>query len=382
MSTLEWNHYRPGKQGPFRPSRRLPSGDSVAFSSTLDRKIAMKAPTTAPRAPVVDIQNAPLPRRGQSQSEPRSLPPGQQQSTVMNWNAFDLNLLVVFDAIIQEKTLTRAGHRLGMSQPAVSHALARLRHMLKDDLFVRTPDGMSPTPRAERMAGPARAALHELQVTLEADEFDAPQASRDFIVAVNNCAARAVIPALVRRMAKLAPSVVLDVRPLGRRNVLDQLDGGEIELALTTLIDGGDRFKCVGLLDDEYAVIVSSDHPMAADLEFSIEAFAALPHIDVTSSGDDTHFVEDVLAKHFLTRTVVAKLPLHSLVSVLVGSRALAVVPRRVAADLVALCPLAMLPLPFPSPRVSLSMIWHRRLDNHPAHRWLRGTLRDAVTGV
>jgi DNA-binding transcriptional LysR family regulator len=244
-----------------------------------------------------------------------------------------------------------------------------------DDLFVRTPDGMSPTPRAERMAGPARAALHELQVTLEADEFDAPQASRDFIVAVNNCAARAVVPALVRRIAKLAPSVVLDVRPLGQRNVLDQL-------ALTTLIDGGDRFKCVGLLDDEYAVIVSNDHPMAANLELSIEDFAALPHIDVTSSGDDTHFVDDVLAEHGLTRVVVAKLPLHSLVSVLVGSRALAVVPRRVAADLVAVCPLAMLPLPIPSPRVSLSMIWHRRLDNHPAHRWLRGTLRDAVTGA
>jgi DNA-binding transcriptional LysR family regulator len=290
--------------------------------------------------------------------------------------------LVVFDAIIQEKTLTRAGHRLGMSQPAVSHALARLRHMLRDDLFVRTPDGMSPTPRAERMAGPARAALHELQVTLEADEFDASQASRGFTVAVNNCAARAVIPALVRRLAKLAPSVVLDVRPLGRRNVLDQLDGGEIELALTALIDGGDRFKCVSLLDDEYAVIVSNDHPMAANLDFSIEDFAALPHIEVTSSGDDTHFVDDVLAERGLTRAVVAKLPLHSLVSVLVGSRAVAVVPRRVAADLVALCPLTMLPLPFPSPRVSLSMIWHRRLDNHPANRWLRGTLRDAVTGA
>jgi DNA-binding transcriptional LysR family regulator len=342
----------------------------------------MKTPATAARAPVEDKQNASQPRRLQSPGEPRTLPAGPQQPTVMNWNSFDLNLLVVFDAIIQEKTLTRAGYRLGMSQPAVSHALARLRHMLKDDLFVRTPEGMSPTPRAERMAGPARAALHELQVTLEADEFDAPQASRDFIVAVNNCAARAVIPALVRRMAKLAPSVVLDVRPIGLRNVLDQLDDGEIELALTALIDGGDRFKCVGLLDDEYAVVVSNDHPMAADLELSIEDFAALPHIEVTSSGDDTHFVNEVLAGHGLTRAVVAKLPLHSLVSVLVGSRALAVVPRRVAADLVAVCPLTMLPLPFPSPRVSLSMIWHRRLDNHPAHRWLRGTLRDAVTGV
>src|ERR1700721_4613676 len=101
----------------------------------------------------------------------------------MTSNAFDLNLLVIFDAIMQAKTLTRAGQRLGMSQPAVSHALARLRHMLKDDLFVRTPEGMLPTPRAERMAGPVRAALQELQVTLESDEFDASQASRGFPIA-------------------------------------------------------------------------------------------------------------------------------------------------------------------------------------------------------
>jgi DNA-binding transcriptional LysR family regulator len=343
----------------------------------------MKTPTTAAREPILDNQSASKPGRGQPQSERRSPDPAQQPSTVLNWNSFDLNLLVVFDAIIQERTLTRAGHRLGMSQPAVSHALARLRHMLKDDLFVRTPDGMSPTPRAARMAGPARAALRELQVTLEADEFDASQASRGFTVAVNNCAARAVIPALVRRMAKLAPSVVLDVRPLGLVNVLDQLDSGEIELALTTLIDGGDRFKCVSLLNDEYAVIMSKDHPMAAAPELSIEDFAALPHIDVTSTGDDTHFVDDTLTERGLMRVIVAKLPLHSLVSVLVGSRALAVVPRRVAADLVTVCPfLTMLPLPIPSPRVSLSMIWHRRLDNHPAHRWLRGTLRDAVAGA
>jgi DNA-binding transcriptional LysR family regulator len=341
----------------------------------------MTTASTAAGSPILGSQNPTKARPGQPQSERRPPDPGHQHSTVLNWNSFDLNLLVVFDAIIQEKTLTRAGHRLGMSQPAVSHALARLRHMLKDDLFVRTPDGMSPTPRAERMAGPARAALRELQVTLEADEFDAPQASRNFTVAVNNVAARAVVPALVRRMAKLAPSIVLDVRPLGLVNVFDQLDSGEIELALTTLIDGGDRFKCVGLLDDEYAVIVSNDHPMAADLELSIEDFAALPHIDVTSSGDDTHFVDDVLAEHGLARVVVAKLPLHSLVSVLVGSQALAVVPRRVGADLLAVCPLAMLPLPFSSPRVPLSMLWHRRLDNHPAHRWLRGTLRDAVNG-
>src|SRR5580692_11652612 len=165
----------------------------------------------------------------------------------MTSNAFDLNLLVIFDAVMQAKTLTRAGQRLGMSQPAVSHALARLRHMLKDDLFVRTPEGMRPTPRAERTAGPIRAALQELQVTLESDEFDASRASRNFTIAANNYGARAVIPALARRIARLAPSVVLDVRPLGMLHVLDQLDSGAVELALSALTDGGDRFKCVGL---------------------------------------------------------------------------------------------------------------------------------------
>jgi DNA-binding transcriptional LysR family regulator len=300
----------------------------------------------------------------------------------MSWNAFDLNLLVVFNAVAQEKNFTRAGQRLGMSQPAVSHALARLRYALKDELFVRTPEGMQPTPRAERMAGPVRAALRELQVTVEPDEFDASQTSRSYTIAANNYAARAVIPALARRMEKLAPSTVLEVRPIGALHVLDQLDAGGVDLALTTLIEGGDRFKCIGLLDDEYVAILSRDNPVAAEPELSIEAFAALPHIAITSSGDDTHFIDDALADHGLARLVSAKVPLHSLILMLIGSEALAVMPRRVAADLVAICPLTMRPLPFPSPRVSLSMIWHRRLDNHPAHRWLRGTLRAVAAGT
>jgi DNA-binding transcriptional LysR family regulator len=298
----------------------------------------------------------------------------------MTWNTLDLNLLRVFSAIVQEKTLTRAGQRLGMSQPAVSHALARLRHMLKDDLFVRTPEGMSPTPRAQRIEGPLRAALQELRITLEDDEFDAPQASRTFAIVANNHATRAVIPALTRRVAKLAPGVVLEVRPIGMQHVLDQLDGGVAELALSTLTEGGDRFKCVSLLEDEYVVILSNAHRLAAEPELSIDHFATLPHVVSTSGGDDSSALDDALAEHGLARHVVAKVPLHSLIFLLIGSNSLSVVPRRVASALVAICPLIMRPLPFPSPLVSISMIWHRRLDNHPAHRWLRATLRASVT--
>jgi DNA-binding transcriptional LysR family regulator len=322
------------------------------------------------------------PGRVQAASERGVRLHGQRRPAVVSWNAFDLNLLVVFDAIMQERTLTRAGHRLGMSQPAVSHALARLRHMLTDELFVRSPEGMRPTPRAERMHGPARAALQDLQMVLKADEFDPSQSSRGFTIAANNCAARAVIPAFVRRAALLAPSIVLDVRPLGTLNVLDQLDGGRVELALGTLIHGGDRFKCVGILDDDYVVMLSSDHPVVAEPELSMEHFTSLPHITVTSSEDETDAIDDALADRGLARLVFARLPLHSLVSALIGSQALAVVPRRVAADIIATSAMTMMPLPFPSPRVALSMIWHQRFDNHPAHRWLRGTLRATVAGV
>jgi DNA-binding transcriptional LysR family regulator len=296
-----------------------------------------------------------------------------------NWNTFDLNLLVVFDAVMQEKNLTRTGQRLGLTQSAVSHALARLRHMLKDELFVRTSEGMLPTPRAERMFGPIHQALQEMRVVLEADEFDPTEASRTFTISANNYAARAVIPAFVRRVAVLAPSVVVEVRPTGMLHTLDQLDAGAVELALEALTAGGERFKCVGLLEDDYVLILSSDHPAASEPMLSIEHIGGLPHITITSSGDDTQFVDDALAEHGLARHVWARVPLHSLLSVLVGSRALAVVPRRVAADFMNTSPLIIRPLPFVSPRVSLSMIWHRRLDHHAAHRWLRATLRASV---
>jgi DNA-binding transcriptional LysR family regulator len=191
----------------------------------------------------------------------------------MNRNQCDLNLLMIFDAVMQEKNLTRAGRRLGMGQPAVSHSLARLRYMLKDELFVRTPEGMRPTPRAERIATPVRAALQELQVTLEADDFVAAESTHEFAIAANNYAARAVIPRLVHHVAKVAPSVVLDVRPIGQVDTLDQLDHGTVELALGTLVERGDRFKCIGLLEDEYVAILASERAEAVPAELSIEQF-------------------------------------------------------------------------------------------------------------
>ena len=250
--------------------------------------------------------------------------------------------------------------------------------MIKDELFVRTPDGMQPTPRAERMAAPVRAALQELQMTLEAEEFEPSRASRSFKIAVNNYAARSVIPVLTRRVGDAVARGV--ARCPARRfdpgsRPARQRRGGT---CVDELVEGGERFKCVSVMEDGYSVLLSRVIPPPPMPGCRSRQFAELPHIVITS-GDNTYFVDERLAERGLVRRVFARVPLLSLVLMLVDTEALAVVPTRVAEGLVRTCPLVMRTLPVPSPRITLCMIWHRRLDNHPAHRWLRATIRASV---
>src|SRR5229473_5771751 len=132
----------------------------------------------------------------------------------MNWGAFDLNLLIVFDAVMQERNVTRAGQKIGLSQPAMSHALNRLRYMLKDELFVRTPEGMVPTARAEQLAEPLRRALSDMQLALEPETFVPSEASRQFVIALNNYAAVVLASPLLTAVTAVAPGIRLDLRPI------------------------------------------------------------------------------------------------------------------------------------------------------------------------
>src|ERR1700738_1686307 len=156
---------------------------------------------------------------------------GRVNKTVPRLGAIDLNLLVVFDAIMMERSVTRAGQRLGLSQPAISHALTRLRHMLKDELFVRSPSGMMPTPRAEQLATPVRIALDGLQQSLEPDHFDPAEDTTTFRIAVDNYAAIVLVAPIAAYVARIAPGVRLDFRPSGTLDVLEQLDRSELHLA-------------------------------------------------------------------------------------------------------------------------------------------------------
>jgi DNA-binding transcriptional LysR family regulator len=314
-----------------------------------------------------------------TENQLRTPPLASAPSARANPCMLDLNLLKVLDAIMQERSLTRAGRKLGLSQPAASHALARLRHVLGDELFIRTPDGMQPTPRAQRIAEPVREALRVLRTTLEPEHFEPTHSARRFTLLANNYAARAVIPSLSRMIAEAAPGVVLDVRQLSTADVLDQLDTGGADVALTHLVDGGERFKCVRVADDDYVALLDRQHPIAKLGDFTPEHLARIPHVAITSGADDTSFVDDALGKLGLSRKIAICVPLLSIVLMLVGADRLAVLPRRPANGLVAVCPLVIRELPFASPRTEVSMIWHRGLDNDPAQRWLRGMIRASV---
>ena len=292
----------------------------------------------------------------------------------MNWGAFDLNLLIVFDAVMQDRSVTRAGSRIGLSQPAMSHALNRLRHMLKDDLFVRTPDGMVPTPRAEMLAQPLRNALSEMQLALEPAAFDPAKADRHFTLAVNNYAAVVFAPPLVAAVTAAAPSVRLDLRPSGTLDLSQQMDRGDLDLALGRDDDAVERFGRTVLVEDPFVMVMRHGHP-AIRRKLSPAAFAALPHLEISSSGEDTGFIDRWLAEHGCERRIALRTPYLSAAAVLVQSDFVATLSRRIAQEFVRNHPLEIRQPPYESPLVRTTMLWHRRLDRHPAHHWLRETI-------
>src|SRR6266852_7447735 len=212
--------------------------------------------------------------------------------TVSKLGAIDLNLLVVFDAIMMDRSVTRAGQRLGLSQPAMSHALTRLRHMVKDELFVRSPNGMMPTPRAEELATPVRIALDGLQQSLEPVQFDPSKATATFRIAVDNYAAIVLVAPIAAQIAKIAPGVTLDFRPSGTLNVLEQLDRSELHLAMGPSGVQGERFSRRRLLQDQFVVVHRKGHPAAKAQEFSTEKLATLPQLEISSAQFGPDFAE------------------------------------------------------------------------------------------
>jgi len=299
----------------------------------------------------------------------------------VNLRSLDLNLLVVFDAVFAERNITRAGLKIGLSQPAVSNALTRLRGHLKDELFLRSPRGLRPTPRAIEIAGPIHAMLTDLERVLDPAAFDPATAVRSFTVAAVDYFTIVVAPRLAALLAREAPGIDLRIVPTAGQ-AMDLLDRGEIDLAAAAFGDVPARFAHRTVVQDDYACMVASGHPFAKAPP-TLRAYAAARHLLVSPRGDARGFVDDKLAEKGLTRQVAVSVNHFSAApGIVAGTDLVLTAPRRVL-DAFASRRTAVFDCPVAAPRAfrRLDILWHERLSRHPAQAWFREKLAAAAAG-
>jgi LysR family transcriptional activator of mexEF-oprN operon len=300
-----------------------------------------------------------------------------------NLSRLDLNLLVAFDALLTERSVTRAAARIGLGQSAMSHNLARLRILFGDELLTRGAEGMRPTPRALALAGPVRVTLAQIQAAvLQREAFDASTAERAFRIGLADSIEVAVIPGLMARLRKVAPSVSLRLRSINRHTVLEELDTGKLDLGVGVFDQGQTHHKRRPLYTDHFLCLFNP-----AQLNFSppisIEEYLSVPHV-LTSLTDDTHgAVDAALAKLKLKRTIALTTPGFLAVPFVVRrAPVITTMPSRLARYFAEAFGLATSPAPVELPTFTISLLWHASFDHDPGHIWLRQTMSSLASEV
>lgn len=294
----------------------------------------------------------------------------------------DLNLVRVFVAIHEARSVTLAADRLGVTQPSVSHALARLRTTYGDRLFTRSASGLVPTPLADQLAPPLRHALATVEATLdEARAFQAERSSRQFRIAMSDIGALYFTPPLLKRLQQRAPGVRVDiVQPSA--SLVDDLAAGVVDFAVGNLPELVAATRTVSLFQEQYVCLMAEDHPWIGS-SISIQEFARARHVLVTSPSSGHVLVDGILASQGVVRNIVARVPQFSVLPYLVSHTDLLVVlPSRVARLFVTLGGLKSLALPVAIPRFEVRAHWHARQQDNPAHRWMREQLVDTLRGL
>jgi DNA-binding transcriptional LysR family regulator len=295
--------------------------------------------------------------------------------TERNLRAVDLNLLVVFDALMAERSVTRAAEKNGLSQPAVSKALNRLRHLFADPLFVRRDRAMEPTDRAMLLAGPIHAALRDISRTLTNAAFDPSQAKGRVQIASIDVYHTPLIAELVYRLRAQAPGLDLHVHALDSSRVRDLLAGGDVAIAFSPFDTHTAGFHSLPLWTDHLVTLTGKRSGVKS---LTPEAFAAAPHVvdaghvHIKDDGTVTSVVDALLGARGLKRHIALVLPTAAGLPFMVASTDLiATLPRKIAMGLGALNEVNLIPCPFEI-NVTPHMIWHASTDADPLLRWVR----------
>jgi DNA-binding transcriptional LysR family regulator len=288
----------------------------------------------------------------------------------------DFNLLKTLDALLDERSVTRAAERLSLTQPAVSGMLTRLRESFGDPLFVRAQRGMVPTLRAEQLAAPVKQLLSDIEQMLQPQAFDPATAQMIVSMASTDYALRAVVVPFLSALRLQAPNIRVAVQPVDVQHLAGQLDRGDIDLALVTPDSTALGLHTAALFDERYVCVMRAGHPDAAAKTWSLERFCSLDHVLVSPSGGSFQGVTDqALARIGRSRRVTLSVTSFLVLpEILRTSDLIAVVPRRLAlhAD-----GLVMLEPPVEVPGFSKTLAWHERTHHDPGQQWLRTLLID-----
>lgn len=295
----------------------------------------------------------------------------------------DWNLWLVLDQLLETGSVTEAARRLGRTQSAVSHSLASLRELFKDPLFVRVGARFEPTPRAKALAGPVRELVQgAARVLAPPAAFSPATLRRTFRLSLSDYGQVVLLPGLLKRLTAEAPNVVLDVhfRSDAPAYNFAEVAAGRMELTVAPMVEGIAGIVRQRLFDDYNVCVLREGHP--ALKRFTLERFAALPHLQVSARGLGPDFIDAALKKRKLARRVVLRVPHFATAPhLVVTTDAVAVVPHRIALAWQKGSGVAFVDAPLPLPSVTMGQYFPELLRNDPAHAWLRRLVHEVASG-
>jgi len=301
----------------------------------------------------------------------------------MNLTDFDLNLLVVFDAIFREKSLTRAGQRLNLSQPAISHSLNRLREAFEDPLFVRHGNQMEPTPLAEELRQNVRSILNLAENTLEdKGPFDPIRSTRTFYIGIQDYPMLPLFPRLISVIKPEAPQIKIRTRHLSKELRKTALEEGELDMVIGITQDFGSNIQQQRIFKDREVCICRSDHPVIGK-ELTLEQYLEAEFIGQASNDLEENPVDIELKKMGHQRNIRLAVDNEIIIPQLVSKTDfLANVTELVAKEFAARLPINILPIPIPVEDFEIVQYWHVRNQADAAHSWLRKIIKSAGDSI
>ena len=293
----------------------------------------------------------------------------------VNLSRIDLNLLVHLDALLKQRSVTRAAARVGLGQSAMSHNLARLRELFGDELLTRGPEGLRLTPRATALAEPVRGALAQIQVLMARDEaFDPKTAERTFQVGLPDSMEILIVPSLLAQLCEAAPGIHLRLHNIDSAQLLEDLDVGRLELAIGygAFQHGQAHHKRRLLFTETYLCMFNAERT-AITPPISLDDYLRLPHVLTSLRPGERGIVDEALEKLGLRRTVMLTTPRFLAVPFLVARAPVVVTMHaRLARLFAAQFGLSLSVPPVELQDTAVSMLWHASYDRDPAHAWLR----------